>query len=69
MLLGAVTLNGICMMFGLFAINFVAMKVIYLFLVLCWSFFMNGKIDLLSINNPNLPDITGLLGSFFFNIS
>ena len=61
--LGAITLNGICMTFGLLAMNFVAMKVIYLFLDLGWFFFMNVKFNLLSINDPNLSDITGLPGS------
>ena len=61
--LGAITLNGICMTFELLAINFVAMKVIFLFLDLGWFFFMNVKFDLLSINDPNLSDITGLPGS------
>ena len=69
MLLGAVTLIGICMMFEFFAINFVAMNVTFLFLVLYWFIFFNCMIGVMNIYNSDLPDITGQKGSdfnFFF---
>ena len=65
-LLGAGTLKGIDMMLGLFATIFVALKVIFLLLVVCWFFNLNVMIGLLSINTSNSLDVTGLMNLTFY---
>ena len=65
-LLGAVALKGIGMTFGLPAINFVATKVLFLYLIACLFFFLNVKSGLLINNTSNFSDITGLIDLIFY---
>ena len=61
LLLGAGTMNGNDMTFGLPAINFVVLKVIFLCLIVCWFFLLNVEFGLLIINTLDPLDITGLM--------
>jgi hypothetical protein len=66
-LLGAVTMKGNDMTFGLTAINFVVTKVIFLCLIVCLFFLLNVEFGLLIINTSNSSDITGLTDLISYN--
>jgi hypothetical protein len=59
--LGAETLMGNIVMFGLFAMIFVALKVVFLLHAVCRFFLLNVMFGLLIINTSDSFDITGLM--------
>ena len=59
-LLGAVTLKGNIMMFRSLAMNFVALEVVFIFLVVGRFFLFNIMLGLLIIYPSDFIDVTGL---------
>ena len=63
LLLSAITTMGICVTFGLLAINFGASNTIFFLLNFYWFIYLSGKVGIMNLCPLDLPDVTGLTDS------
>ena len=54
---------GICVTFGLLAINFDALNTIFVLLNFYWFIFVRCKVGIMNLCPLDLPDVTGLTDS------